>query len=84
MKRAEDKGVSIRHNYKSNDHIPAHLHVEGKGETVKIGANGKPLKGEPALSRDQQNVVDANLSKIRATGNKIRRYLKYHEALKDK
>lgn len=44
---AQGNGVTIRHNYKSGDHPPAHMHVDGGGQSIKIGANGKPIKGQP-------------------------------------
>lgn len=43
-------GVTIEHYYKSGDHLPPHMHVEGGGPSTKIGANGKPIKGSPKLS----------------------------------
>jgi hypothetical protein len=49
----------------SNDHAPAHAHVKGKGEEVRIGQNGKPLAGDPELSRHQQAVVSENIRTIR-------------------
>lgn len=49
----------------SNDHAPPHAHVKGKGEEVRIGQNGKPLAGDPELSRHQQAVVTENIRTIR-------------------
>ena len=71
-------GVEIKHYYKSGDHSPAHLHVNGGGKNTKIGANGKPIKGSSELSGTQEDVINANKSVIRSAGNKINRYQKYH------
>ncbi|MFI1713155.1 hypothetical protein [Streptomyces litmocidini] len=54
-------GVTIQ--IYSNDHAPPHAHVKGK--EVRIGQNGKPLAGDPELSRLQKAVVDNNLRTIR-------------------
>ncbi|WP_395363640.1 hypothetical protein ACHGLA_25510 [Streptomyces sp. YH02] len=56
-------GVTIQ--IYSNDHAPPHAHVKGKGTEVRIGQNGKPLAGDPELSRLQKAVVDSNLRTIR-------------------
>ncbi|MCZ5215080.1 hypothetical protein [Escherichia fergusonii] len=70
----KDGGVTIEHYYHGSDHLPAHGHVKGEGPTVRIGANGKPLKGEPELSPQQKRVVKRNKSKIRSVLNKINRW----------
>ena len=67
----KDGGVTIEHYYHGSDHLPAYGHVKGEGPTVRIGANGKPLKGEPELSPQQKRVVKRNKSKIRSVLNKI-------------
>ncbi|WP_043463943.1 polymorphic toxin-type HINT domain-containing protein [Kitasatospora sp. MBT66] len=56
-------GVTIQ--IYSNDHAPPHAHVQGRGDEVRIGQNGKPLKGDPALSKNQQKVIDDNIKLIR-------------------
>ncbi|MDH6577433.1 hypothetical protein P3T29_003089 [Kitasatospora sp. MAP5-34] len=56
-------GVTIQ--IYSNDHGPAHAHVKGRGAEVRIGQNGKPLAGNPELSKQQQQVVDENIKTIR-------------------
>ncbi|WP_405793679.1 hypothetical protein [Streptomyces sp. NBC_01506] len=56
-------GVTIQ--IYSNDHAPPHAHVKGNGVEVRIGQNGRPLAGDPELSRLQQQVVDSNLRTIR-------------------
>lgn len=55
----------VRVQIYSNDHAPAHAHVKGKGDEVRIGQNGKPLAGEKELSRHQQSVVAENIRTIR-------------------
>ncbi|MEU6310672.1 polymorphic toxin-type HINT domain-containing protein [Streptomyces sp. NPDC047014] len=57
------EGVTIQ--IYSNDHAPPHAHVKGHGTEVRIGQNGKPLKDDPALSKNQQKVVDDNIKSIR-------------------
>lgn len=76
---ANENGVEINHNYRSGDHGPAHLHVEGGGDSTKIGMNGKPIKGSPELSSTQQKVVDNNKSTIRRAVDKIGRWLQFKE-----
>jgi hypothetical protein len=49
--------VEIVHYTKSGDHGPPHLHVKGGGSETKIGQNGKPIKGSPELTSQQQAVV---------------------------
>jgi hypothetical protein len=68
-------GVKIQ--FYSNDHAPAHAHVKGKGEQVRIGQNGKPLAGEKELSRLQQAVVSENIRTIREN---IRVAMERHKA----
>jgi hypothetical protein len=59
----------------SNDHAPPHAHVVGGGTETRIGQNGKPLAGDPELTRKQQNVVDDNINTIRdAVGAYMRWY----------
>ncbi len=74
----KEDGVTIEHYYYKNDHLPVHAHVKGEGNTVKIGENGKPLKGEPELSSQQQSVVEKNKSKIRSALNRINRWFKFN------
>jgi RHS repeat-associated protein len=76
-------GVEVKHYYKSGDHAPAHMHVKGQGSNTKIGANGKPVKGSPELSKSQSEVIDANISKIRSAGRKINNYQKYQNYRKE-
>jgi hypothetical protein len=67
---AEGGGVRVNHNYRSNDHGPAHMHVAGQGPDVRIGKNGHPLAGEPALAPAQQEVVDGAKAVIRRAGTR--------------
>ena len=66
-----ENGVTIK-TYGTNDsHKPAHAHVSGKDGHVRIGANGKPLKGEPELSTKQKKVVKHYKKEIRKEVNAI-------------
>ncbi len=74
----EQNGVKIVHYTASGDHAPAHLHVKGQGNEVRIGQNGKPLKNNLELSAAQKKVVAENKAIIRKAINKIQRYHKFH------
>jgi hypothetical protein len=76
-----ERGVQIVHNYHGQEHGPAHAHVIGGGPKTRIGANGKPLEGDPELTRLQRQVIDDNKSLIRSTLNKIGRWLDYQDNL---
>ena len=68
---ARKNGITIK-TYGTNDaHKPAHAHVIGKGKEIRIGANGKPLKGEGELSTAQKKVVKDNKKEIRKEVNAI-------------
>ncbi len=68
---AKKNGVTVK-SYGTNDvHKPAHAHVKGGGNQVRVGANGKPLKGQPELSTKQQNVVGGAKKEIRKEVNKV-------------
>ena len=70
---AEENGVRIQ-SYGSNDvHKPAHAHVIGGGKETRIGANGKPMKGQPPLTTKQRKVVDNHKTQIRKEVNKVGR-----------
>ena len=47
------------------------INVLGKGNEVRIGANGKPLKGEPELTTQQKKVVEGSKKEIRKEVNAI-------------
>ncbi len=79
-----ERGVTVEHYYKSGDHSPAHMHVGGGGPSSKIGANEKPIKGSPELTKTQQSVIKDNKSAIRSAGQKINNYQKYQNYRKDK
>jgi RHS repeat-associated protein len=81
---ARSGGVTIRHYTRGNDHLPAHAHVTGEGEPTRIGANGKPLVGDPPLSPQQKHVVEAHSREIRSAINRIRRWWKYMCHLQNK
>lgn len=72
--------VSIDHNYRGDEHGPAHAHVTGGGPPTRIGANGNPLAGDPELTRQQRKVVEANRSKVRKTLKTVGRWLQEREA----
>jgi hypothetical protein len=74
---AEQGDVRIEHHYRSDDHEPAHLHVSGGGEETRIGQNGKPLHGQPELTRTQRSVVRAHKGEIRRSVDKIGRWLRF-------
>jgi hypothetical protein len=66
-------GVKVQ-SYGTNDvHKPAHAHVTGGGKEVRIGANGKPLKGQANLTTKQQKVVTGAKKDIRKEVNKVGR-----------
>lgn len=73
---AQGDGVTVEHYYRSNDHPPAHAHVVGGGTTTRIGPNGKPIAGDPELTKKQAAVVQENKSEIRSAINKIGRWLR--------
>jgi hypothetical protein len=72
--------VKIQHYTKSGDHGPAHMHVKGGGPEVKIGQNGKPIKGSPSPTSTQQSVIDANKSTIRKAARKMQRWHDYQRS----
>ena len=74
---AEGNGVKVQHYTRSGDHGPAHMHVKGGGPETKIGQNGKPLKGSPAPTPAQQQVIDANKAAIRSAAKKMQKWHNY-------
>ena len=81
----EQGGVKVEHYYRSNDHAPAHMHVTVNGKTLtRVGANGKPIPGDPPLPANIQRVIDDNLRAIRNAGDKLGRALKYDEECGEK
>jgi intein/homing endonuclease len=71
--------VKIVHNYKSNDHAPAHVHVKGGGKETRIKMNGEPMSGDPNPTPKQQQVIDENWSKIKQDLKKVVEWLKYQD-----
>jgi RHS repeat-associated protein len=68
---AKENGVTVK-SYGTNDaHKPAHAHVKGGGKEVRVGPNGKPLKGQPELSDKQKKVIDNNRKEIRKEVNAV-------------
>ena len=60
------KAKNRPHDPWTNDaHKPTHAHVIGKGNEVRVGPNGKPLKGQPELSTQQKKVVDNHRKALR-------------------
>jgi RHS repeat-associated protein len=74
---AAEGEVTIKHNYRSGDHGPAHAHVEGGGPTTRIGPKGMPILDDPPMTATQRAVYDANKSVVRRAINKIGRWLDY-------
>jgi RHS repeat-associated protein len=70
--------VKITHNYRSNDHAPAHVHVTGGGKETRIKENGQPMPGDPAPTSRQQRVIDENWPQVRQDLKKITKWLKYN------
>jgi len=68
---ANENGVKVKSHGTGDAHKPAHAHVEGGGKQVRVGPNGKPLKGEPELSSKQSKVVNDNIKDIRKEVNKV-------------
>jgi len=66
------KGVRIVIN--ADDHAPPHAHVLGGGDETRTGQNGRPLRGDPELTRQQKSVIDDNRNVIR---DAIRAYMRW-------
>lgn len=64
--------------------VHAHI-VDGSGKTfVRIGQNGRPLPGEPALTSTMRTLVERNRSELRGKIGKLRtrlRLFRQHQAL---
>lgn len=73
-------GVEVKHYYGSikGDHGPGHVHVfDSVGNETKIGVNLRPVRGEPALTREMALVVEANASYLRGVIKKANRWLQW-------
>ncbi|MDE5868413.1 MAG: hypothetical protein K2H02_05660, partial [Anaeroplasmataceae bacterium] len=61
-------GYRVKHYY-PNDHQPPHVHIYGddiKGSHgIRVGLDGKPLKGEPSLSPQAKNAITKLLEVIK-------------------
>jgi hypothetical protein len=73
----EEQGVKITQYYRSGDHAPAHLHVEGEGPSTKVGQAGHPIQGSPELSATQKEVIAGNRSAIRKAIDQIQRWFRF-------
>lgn len=71
-----EDGVTVTHNYHSNDHAPPHAHVSSGGKDAKVGQNGKPIDGSRELTPKERRVVERNKPKIRSAMRKIMRWHK--------
>ena len=74
---AQSGEVKIVHNYKSNDHGPGHVHVQGGGKETRILRNGEVYPGDPTPTRQQQKVINENLPAINRSIRKINKWLRY-------
>ncbi|NVO11007.1 MAG: hypothetical protein HXX16_13685 [Bacteroidales bacterium] len=79
---AKENGVTIKTHGTNDAHKPAHAHVEGEGQTTRIGPKGKPLKDQPSLTTKQNKVVQKYQKEIRKEVNKIGRANKKLEGQK--
>jgi hypothetical protein len=75
----QQDGVLVEHYYRSGDHGPAHAHVSGQGPDTRVGANGKPLAGDPELSGRQGGIIVDNIADIRGAINKINQWLTWNK-----
>ncbi|MBO0350535.1 DUF4160 domain-containing protein [Phormidium pseudopriestleyi FRX01] len=76
---AEQGEIKIVHNYRSNDHSPAHVHITGGGPETRIKINGETMPGDPSPTNKQRKVIDENFPLIRNRLRKIIRWLKYND-----
>lgn len=76
----KENGVTIEHHGTNDADLPAHAHVisETHGE-VRIGANGKPMKGQRELTPRERKVVKKHKREIRKEVNKVGRGLRDKE-----
>ena len=69
-------GVSFEHNYRSNDHGPAHAHVKGNGPNTRITRTGNPVDNtDLPMSKQQKKVYRNNRTKINRKLKKIGKWL---------
>ena len=71
-------GVTFEHNYRSNDHAPAHAHVKGNGPNTRIDRLGNPIDNtDLPMSKAQRKVYKSNRSKINRKLRKIGKWLRF-------
>ncbi|MCB9329412.1 MAG: hypothetical protein H6572_12080 [Lewinellaceae bacterium] len=72
-------GVTFEHNYRSNDHAPAHAHVKGNGPNTRIDRLGNPIDNtDLPMSKAQRKVYKSNRSKINRKLRKIGKWLRFN------
>ncbi|MGB5970130.1 MAG: polymorphic toxin-type HINT domain-containing protein, partial [Spirulinaceae cyanobacterium] len=71
--------IQIVHNYRSNDHPPAHVHITGGGKETRIKLDGKTMPGDPQPTSQQQKLINENWPLIKKKLNKIVNWLKYKD-----
>ncbi len=74
--KKEGNGVTIESYYPDDHGKPVHLHVNGQGSSTKIGPNGIPLEGQPALSAQQSKIVKRYLKEIKAIFKQLQKWVK--------
>ena len=77
--RAKKGEVEIVHNYRSNDHAPAHVHINGGGQTTRTKLNRSPMPGDPNPTSKQQKAIDENWPKIERDLRKVVKWIKYSD-----
>jgi RHS repeat-associated protein len=76
---AKEGDISAVHYTKSGDHGPPHIHIKGGGNEVKVGKNGKPLKGSPELTPEQEKFIVDFKKEIRNAVDKIGKWFSYNK-----
>ncbi len=71
---AQQGDLELVNQYYGGDHLPYHVHVKSTSPEVrdiKVGQNGKPLKGQPELNAREKAFVKKNIKSVRKTVKKI-------------
>lgn len=79
-------GVMISHNYRSNDHGPAHVHVQSDGQRVtRVDRNGNPVKPgrDRPLTAKEHKTFKNNRIMIGGAIDKIDAWLEQQNAIDD-
>jgi len=76
---AQQGEVKVVHNYRGNDHPPAHVHVLGGGSETRIKLNGQPMPGDLPPTSQQQKLIDDNSPAIKSALRKIVNWLKFND-----